>query len=325
MLNWLVVGIGDISTKRVIPALRAEPRSRLYGVMTRDKSKGTGVAEHVWDTLDAALADPQIDAVYIATPVALHAPQTIAALKAGKHVLCEKPVAMNYSEASEMVRVAGECGKVLGIAYYRRMYPKVQRARKLILQGVIGQPVLAEANHHGPSPAHDSFRSWLLDPKLAGGGPLFDVASHRIDLLNFLFGKPVRATGMLSNAVFQWPIEDNATALIDYESGVRGIVDVRWHSGIVRDQFRIIGTKGEINLDPLSGPELVHPGGTEYLPVHANIHFPMIENFVAAVLDGEPLLSSGESAIWTDWITERVYCPDAALLGSQRTSGPPSI
>jgi predicted dehydrogenase len=324
MLNWVVIGIGDITTKRVIPAIQSETRSRLYGVVTRDKSKGAGVAEHVWDNLDDALADPQVDAVYVATPVALHAPQSIAALKAAKHVLCEKPVGMNYAEASEMVRVAQESGKILGVSYYRRTYPKVQRARELIAQGVIGQPVLAEANQHSASPAHGSFRSWLLDPRLAGGGPLFDVASHRIDLLNYLFGKPVRAVGMISNAVFQWPIEDNATALIEYESGVRGIVDVRWHSDVVRDQFRIIGTGGEINLDPLSGPELVHPGGREYLPVHANIHFPMIENFVAAVLDGAPLLSSGESAIWTDWVTERVYCPDAALFGSQSTSGTPS-
>jgi 1,5-anhydro-D-fructose reductase (1,5-anhydro-D-mannitol-forming) len=324
MLNWVVIGIGDISTRRVIPAIRAQARSRLYGVVTRDKAKGAGVAEHVWDHLEAALADPEVDAVYVATPVALHAPQTIASLKAAKHVLCEKPVAMNYAEASEMVRVAKENRKVLGVAYYRRTYPKVQRARELISQGAIGKPVLAEANSHTTSPAEGSFRSWLLDPKLAGGGPLFDVASHRIDLLNYFFGKPARAAGMLSNAVFQWPIEDNATALIEYSSGVRGIVDVRWHSDVVRDQFRIIGTKGEINLDPLSGPELVHPGGSEHLPTHANIHFPMIDNFVAAVLDGAPLLSSGESAIWTDWVTEQVYCPDAALFGSQSTSGRPN-
>ncbi len=306
MLNWLVVGIGDITTRRVIPGLRAEPRSHVYGVVTRDPAKGQGLAEHVWDNLDAALADPKIDAVYVGTPVALHAPQSIAALRAGKHVLCEKPVAMNYAEASEMVRVAREAGKVLGVAYYRRMYPKVQRARRLIEQGAIGKPVLAEANHHSQSPAQGSFRSWLLDPTLAGGGPLYDVASHRIDVFNYLFGKPARATGMFSNTVFDWPIEDNATVLIDYENGVRGIVDVRWHSKVVRDQFRIIGTEGELNLDPLSGPELVHPGGREHLPPHRNIHYPMLENYVSAVLEGAPLVSSGESAIWTDWITSQV-------------------
>jgi 1,5-anhydro-D-fructose reductase (1,5-anhydro-D-mannitol-forming) len=305
MLNWMVVGIGDISTRRVIPAILAESRSSLYGVVSRDKARGQAYSDRVWTNLEDALDDPKIDAVYIATPVALHAPQTIAALTSGKHVLCEKPVAMNYAEASKMVQVAHETGKTLGVAYYRRMYPKVQRAMKLIQEGAIGQPVLAEANHHSALPAEGTFRAWLLDPKLAGGGPLFDVASHRIDLFNYLFGKPARVTAQLSNAVLQMAVEDNATVLIEYESGVRGIVDVRWHSKITRDQFRIIGTDGEINLDPLSGPEFIHPGGREHLPPHENIHFPCVQNFVNAVLDGQPLVSSGESAIWTDWVTER--------------------
>lgn len=204
-----------------------------------------------------------------------------------------------------MVHAAQESGRVLGVAYYRRTYPKVQRAKQLIEQGAIGQPVLAEANHHSELPAQGSFRSWLIDPKLAGGGPLFDVASHRIDLFNYLFGKPRRVTAQLSNAVLKLDVEDNATVLIEYESGVRGIVDVRWHSKVTRDQFRIIGTEGEMDLNPLSGPEFVFPGGRELLPTHQNIHFPCIQNFVEAVLDGAPLISSGESAIWTDWITEK--------------------
>ena len=305
MLNWLVIGIGDITTRRVIPAIQDEPRSHLYGVVTRNPERASGFGEHVWTDLDAALADSKVDAVYVATPVALHAPQTIAALRAGKHVLCEKPVAMNYVEASTMVHAAQESGRVLGVAYYRRTYPKVQRAKQLIEQGAIGQPVLAEANHHSELPAQGSFRSWLIDPKLAGGGPLFDVASHRIDLFNYFFGTPRRVTAQLSNAVLKLDVEDNATVLIEYESGVRGIVDVRWHSKVTRDQFRIIGTEGEMDLNPLSGPEFVFPGGRELLPTHQNIHFPCIQNFVEAVLDGAPLISSGESAIWTDWITEK--------------------
>lgn len=305
MLNWLVVGIGDITTRRVIPAIHAEERSSLYGVVSRDHSKGKQFADRVWTNLDSALIDPAIDAVYVGTPVALHAPQSIAALQAGKHVLCEKPVAMNYSEASRMVEAGRASGKVFGVAYYRRMYPKVQRARQLIQQGAIGRPVLAEANHHSELPAQGAFRSWLLDPHIAGGGPLFDVASHRIDLFNYLFGKPARVTAQLSNVVHQVPVEDNATVLIEYESGVRGIVDVRWHSKVTRDQFRVVGTDGEINLDPLSGPEIVYPGGRDLLPPHDNIHFPCIQNFVSAVLDRAPLISSGESAIWTDWITAK--------------------
>ena len=88
--------------------------------------------------------------------------------------------------------------------------------------------------------------------------------------------------------------------------GVRGIVDVRWNSHIERDQFRVIGTDGEINLDPLNGPSLRYGGREELLPAHANLHYPAVENFVSAVLDGAPLMCPGEEAIWTDWVTEEV-------------------
>jgi predicted dehydrogenase len=101
-------------------------------------------------------------------------------------------------------------------------------------------------------------------------------------------------------------VEDSATVLIDYPSGVRGIVDVRWNSHIERDQFRVIGTEGEINLNPLNGPLLRCGGREENLPPHANLHFPAIENFVSALLDGAPLMCPGEEAIWTDWLTEEV-------------------
>jgi 1,5-anhydro-D-fructose reductase (1,5-anhydro-D-mannitol-forming) len=112
--------------------------------------------------------------------------------------------------------------------------------------------------------------------------------------------------GSLSNAVHTYPVEDNATVVIDYPKDVRGIVDVRWHCKVVRDECRIRGTEGEIDLDPLNGPELVYPGGRETLPAHPNLHYPMIKNFVDAILEGAPLLASGASSIWTDWITELV-------------------
>src|ERR1043165_9068192 len=99
---------------------------------------------------------------------------TIAALRAGKHVLCEKPMAMNYQEASAMNAAAVETGKTLGIAYYRRMYPKLQRAKVLLAQGAIGRPALAEINCHDWFQAEDGRRGWLLDPRQAGGGPLYD-------------------------------------------------------------------------------------------------------------------------------------------------------
>jgi predicted dehydrogenase len=305
MLNWIVIGIGDISTKRVIPAIQAEPRSRLYGLVTRDLAKASRYNAKVWTSLDDALLDPAVEVVYVATPVFLHAPRTIQSLCAGKHVLCEKPMAMNEAEARLMLETAEKSGLTFGAAYYRRTYPKLQRARQLLEAGAIGTPVLAELTSHSWFDAHDGERSWLLDPAKAGGGPLFDIASHRIDVLNFLFGEPLRVSGHLSNVVHHYAVEDNATVMIDYESGVRGIVDVRWHSKIKRDECRIRGTEGEMDLSPLNGPELVYPGGSENLPPHTNLHYPMIENFVDAILGKAPLLASGATSIWTDWVTER--------------------
>jgi len=308
-VNWLVIGIGDITRKRVIPAILAEPRSRLHAVLTRDPRKAEAYpGVEAFTELSQALSDPAIEAVYVASPVALHAEQTIACLRAGKHVLCEKPVALNYAQAKAMA-AAREQGCVAGIAYYRRLYPKLMRAKELIAAGAIGKPVLVEANYHGWLESPD--RGWLKDPALSGGGPLYDVGSHRIDACNYLFGKPVRAMGMMSNALHELAVEDSATTLIEYAGGVHAVVDVRWNSRIQRDQFRIVGVEGEISLDMLNGPTLrllISDGKLteEDLPAHANVHFPAVENFMSAVLDGASVACPIEEAIWTDWVTEQV-------------------
>lgn len=305
-IHWLLIGIGDIARKRVIPAILADPRSTLTGFVTRDATKAEAYpGTHAWHTLETAFASSEkIDAVYIASPVVFHAQQAIAALRAGKNVLCEKPLAMNYAEAASITEVARESGKLFGVAYYRRLYPKLSRAKELIAAGAIGQPLFAEGIYHGWIESEE--RGWLRDPELAGGGPLYDVASHRIDAMNFLFGKPDRATGLRSNALHDLKVEDSATALIGYAGGIHAIVDARWNSRISRDEFRIIGTEGELNLTPLNGPDLFGPNFTEHLPTATNTHLPIIENFVAAILDGARLACPGEEAIWTDWITEQV-------------------
>src|SRR6185437_185494 len=148
MLQWLVVGVGDITTKRVLPAILAEPRSVLAGIVTRNPAKAKPYSVPGWTSLDAALAEQECEAVYVASPVILHAPQTIASLRAGRHVLCEKPMAMNYEDALSMQRTAEEAGRILGIAYYRRMYPQVARALELVRLKTIGEPVFAEATSH---------------------------------------------------------------------------------------------------------------------------------------------------------------------------------
>lgn len=306
----MVIGIGDITRKRVLPAILAEPRSCLHAVLTRDPRKADAYpGAEAFTNLAEALTDPAIEAVYVASPVMLHADQTIACLRAGKHVLCEKPVAMDFAQAQSMAATAREWGRQLGIAYYRRLDPKLMRTKQLIADGAIGQPVLVEANYH--SWLESPERGWLKDPAMAGGGPLYDVGSHRIDACNFLFGKPRRATGLLSNALHDLAVEDSATALIEYAGGVHAVIDVRWNSRIRRDQFRVIGVAGEISLDTLNGPalRLLDSEGKlreEHLPGNANVHYPMVENFVAAVLDGAPVACPIEEAIWTDWVTEQV-------------------
>ena len=305
MVRWLVAGVGDITSRRVLPAILAEPRSVLSGIITRDPSKAAPYGAPAWTDLSRALAECPADAVYVASPVFLHAPQTIAALGAGRHVLSEKPMALNYAEALSMQQVALANGRTLGVAYYRRLYPKVARARELIEAGAIGRPVFAEATSHAWSDFADGARAWLADPQQAGGGPLRDVASHRIDLMNHLFGKPVRVSGHLSKLVQRIAVEDNATLLIEYECGVRGMVDVRWHSRVPRDEFRIRGTDGEIDLSPLNGPLLTHPRGAEEIPAHDNLHYPAIEDFVSALGDGRAPVSSGATALPTEWVMEQ--------------------
>jgi len=304
MIDWLVVGVGDISTKRVIPGILAEPRSRLAGIVSRDPAKGAPYSVPAWNSLDTALAECDAAAVYVATPVFLHAPQTISALRAGRHVLCEKPMALSCAEANAMQQASQDTGRVLGIAYYRRMYPKVARARELIEAGAIGRPVFAEATAHGWFHTTEG-RGWFIDPAMAGGGPLYDIGCHRIDLLNYVFGAPARVVGQLSTIVHPFAVEDNATVLIEYDSGVRGVLDVRWHSRVSRDEFRIRGVDGELDLTPLNGPELVYPGGVEQWPAPANLHYPCIEDFVTALLDGRPPRSSGRTAIATQWVIEQ--------------------
>ncbi len=307
-VNWVVAGIGDISRRRVIPAIQSERRSTLYGFVTREPGKAQAYpGARTWTSIDEAVADSAVDAVYVALPVAMHAEASIKALRAGKHVLCEKPMAMNFAQAQSMVAEAPAAGRLLGVSYYRRLYPKLLRAKQLIAENGIGRPLLVEANCHSWLEFLPG-REWLTDPALAGGGPLYDIASHRIDAMVFLFGEPERATGFVSNAVHRMDVEDSATLVVQFRGGVHGVVDVRWNSHISRDQFRIVGEEGDIVLDPLNGPELRVAGRVETLPAHANLHYPAVENFVSAVLTGAsvPLSCPADQAQWTDWVIEQV-------------------
>ena len=138
-----------------------------------------------YSTWQELLLDKELAAIYLATPVDLHAAQTIAAAEAGKHVLCEKPMAMNVRECDRMIAAARANGVILGVAYYRHFYPLVQRVKEVLDSGEIGTPVIAQINaFEWFDPQPDNSRYWLLRKDLSGGGPMFDFGCHRIELLD---------------------------------------------------------------------------------------------------------------------------------------------
>src|SRR5262249_27238234 len=155
------------------------------------------------------------------TPVHLHAEQTIAAAEAGKHILCEKPMAMSAAECDRMLAACRAHGVALGIAYYRHFYPVVNRVKAILESGDIGEPVFAQLaafEHFDPAPDHP--RAWLLQPSKSGGGPMMDFGCHRIEVLLELFGQDIRDTASVTaNVAFDRSVEDTAAILVRFAQG----------------------------------------------------------------------------------------------------------
>ena len=220
VVRWGLIGAGDVVRKRVAAALRDAPGSALAAVsraradLAESSAKAFG-AERWHARWEDLVRDPGIDAVYVATPVHLHAAQTIAAAEAGKHVLCEKPMAMDVAECDRMIAACRAHQVTLGVAYYRHFYPVVARVRALLAAGEVGQPVLAQIDafeRFNPQPHEE--RHWFVKRSEAGGGPMFDFGCHRLELLLSLFG-PVRQTvGLTANVIFEREVEDTAVAAL---------------------------------------------------------------------------------------------------------------
>ena len=206
-LKWGLIGCGDISEKRVAPALRDLDNCDLVSINRANYAKAEAFARQFgarkW-TKDwrEIIEDDEIEAVYIATPVYLHAEMTIAAAKAGKHVLCEKPMGMNAGECDEMINACDSNGVKLGIAYYRHFYPAVSRIREIIKSGEIGIIAYAQINNFEPFNRRPGEpRYWLLQKDKSGGGPMMDMGCHRIEVLTTILGHIKEAKGFLSNVL----------------------------------------------------------------------------------------------------------------------------
>jgi predicted dehydrogenase len=298
-LRWGLIGCGDISRKRVAPALRdiaecelvAVNRARAGLADAFAKEFGAGKWHADWKDL---IAGEEIDAVYIATPVNLHAEQTIAAAEAGKHVLCEKPMAMDTAECDLMIAACRSNGVKLGIAYYRHFYPVINRIKQIIASGEIGSPVIAQINafeRFNPQPGDE--RYWFVKKEQAGGGPMMDFGCHRIEVLMNILGPVKKTTGDVGSLLFDREVEDTAIACFEFENKSRGVLTVTHAASEPQDTLDIFCSDGSIRVPALNRGQMSIKTSsgerTESHPPHSNIHQPLIEDFAFAALgDRQP-------------------------------------
>ncbi|MFN0119999.1 MAG: Gfo/Idh/MocA family protein [Blastocatellia bacterium] len=257
-IRWGLIGCGDIARKRVAPALRDAALCDFVSVSRRQSGLAESFAREFGARKSFAdwreqIADPDIDAVYIATPVSLHAEQTIAAASAGKHVLCEKPTALTPAECEQMIAACAAANVKLGVAYYRRFYPVIARIREIIASGEIGDVMLAQCNafeYFNPGPEHP--RAWFVNKAMAGGGPMMDFGCHRIEVLLNLLGPITETHGFTDNLRFTREVEDTSAAFFRFASGARATLTVTHTAATSQDTLDIFGTTGSLHIPVLN-------------------------------------------------------------------------
>jgi predicted dehydrogenase len=312
-IKWGLVGCGDIAEKRVAPALQAAAGSSLMAcsrkqpARLREFQQRHGIPRAYSDPAEI-FADQEIDAVYLATPVFLHCLHTIEAAEQGKHVLCEKPMAMDTAECQRMVDACRSHGVKLGIAYYRRFYPVVQKIQELLRSGTLGKVILVRTTLVEPTWLEPA--AWRFVPDQGGGGLLMDMASHRLDLLCMLFGQPVSAAALTGTRELKIPVEDTGSLLIQFAGGVHAAVFASHCVHAPMDEFEIYGTRASLRVSPLNGSELLLFGDkseTFRLPKADNVHLPLIEDFNQAIRENREPRISGEDGMKASVLLEAAY------------------
>ena len=258
------------------------------------------------------LADSQIDAVYVATPVHLHAPITIRAADAGKHVLCEKPMALTASECDEMIAACSRNGVKLAIAYYRHFYPVLGRIQEILQSGEIGRPIVAQINafeFYNPPP--DDPRYWFLRKEMAGGGPMFDFGCHRIQVLLDILGPVTRVHSCLKRLAFEREVEDTATAILEFSRGTMATISVTHAVQEPQDTLHIYASAGSLHVASLNGGTIQITAGSsrreEAHPPDENFHLPLIKDFTEAIREDRAPLPGGELGREVNRILGEIY------------------
>lgn len=318
-IRWGVIGSGGIARRRTIPeGIMAADNATLAAVYDIDPSTNEEVARQFGVRAVASIQEllgSECDAIYVATPVTYHYDQVMLCAQAGKPVLCEKPLGMTIEEAETMIETCRKAGVQLGAGFMMRYQSQHQAALRLIRDGKLGKPVFARAQlscWYPPIPG-----AWRQDPKLGGGGSLFDMGGHCIDLLEMFFGPVARVSCFVANLVHSYHSEDSAVVSLQFASGAMGIVDAFFclrdessknclelygsRGGILAKGTIGQGSRGEMTAYLLAeeagyDAQQGRPAGAgePICPPAVNIYQAEIEDFSQAVLDGR---STDESAL----------------------------
>jgi len=320
VIKWGMIGCGDVTEKKSGPAFNKVKDSELVAVMCRTPGRAEDYARRhgipKW-TMDAEnlITDPEINVIYIATPPDSHAYYTDQAAKQGKAIYVEKPMAKNYAECLEMIEVCKKASVPLFVAYYRRCMPKFLKVKEILDSGLIGTVraiIISLVLPPRPQDLNSDHLPWRVIPEIAGGGYFVDLASHQLDLLDFLFGPIQEASGDKAFQTGWYPAEDLVSAHFRFENGILG--DGMWcFSGAdfhQQDRTEIIGSEGKITFsffDP-SPLEVLTPNGVNKIntPWPEHVQQPLIECVVSALLGKGICPSTGVSAARTNHIMDSI-------------------
>lgn len=308
-IHWGIIGCGDVTEVKSGPAFNKVANSSLVAVMRRDAARAEDYARRHqvprWYTdADKLINDPEVNAIYIATPPSSHEQYAMAAFGAGKPVYIEKPMANSYSAARLIATAAEAKNSKLVVAHYRRQQPLFKKIKQLLDDKVIGEPLLARLELSKPPLTKEELANprvaWRVDPAIAGGGLFHDLAPHQLDLMYHFFGPVQKVTGIATNQGGLYAADDLVAGNILFEKGVvfSGIWCFNAPAGTANDYCEFIGTAGKISFSIFSGASLtVLANGTatthsfEALP---HVQQPMIAATVQYFLGEEPNPCSGD-------------------------------
>ncbi|RDC58109.1 gfo/Idh/MocA family oxidoreductase [Pedobacter chinensis] len=311
-IKWGIIGCGDVTEVKSGPAFNKVPNSSLVAVMRRDAIKAADYAKRHgvpkwYNDADALINDPEINAIYIATPPLQHEEYTIKALAAGKPVYVEKPMALNSAAAKRMVAAANKYNVKLSVAHYRREQPLFIKIKDLLENKIIGDIRFIDLRMLQSEKTDliaKSDYNWRLDPGIAGGGLFHDLAPHQLDLMLYFFGKVKNFHGVSLSQATDREVDDLVTGHILFEKGI--IFNGTWcftvADGEQQDVCNIYGSKGKISF-PMFGHQIKLTVNTivetlDFLPIE-HVEQPMIEKVVAYFLNQADNPCSGEEAIKT--------------------------